>query len=154
MTRHLMVVHHSQSGSTSRLAQALVSGARDPAVSGVVCSLWDALKAGAGDVRRADAVILATPENFGYMAGAMKHFFDTIYYPCIEHTQGLPYALVVKAGNDGLGAVQAMQRIIAGLRWREVAEPIIVRGELGNDALERCRELGLTFSAGLESGVF
>ena len=88
------------------------------------------------------------------MSGAMKFFFDTVYDELLEDTQGLPWALFVKAGNDGTGAVSAVSRIVTGLRWREVQEPIVVRGELRPEDLERCRELGAALAAGLSLGIY
>ena len=83
--------------------------------------------------------MLGTPENFGYMSGAIKDFFERIYYPLLDETPGLPYALFVKASTDGDGAVRSVERIVAGLRWKLVMPPIVVVGDLGPDDLERAR---------------
>ena len=152
--KHLLLIHHSQSGGTASMAQAVLDGARDPAIEGVELRVASPLAADAEDLRWADAVILGTPENFGYMSGALKYFFDRIYYPCLEQTQGLPYALFIKAGNDGKGALTSVQRIVTGLRWREVQPALIVVGEVNADSLIACRELGMTLAAGLEAGLF
>lgn len=152
--KHLLIVQHSKTGGTRALIEAAVDGARDPAIDGVECRLRAALEASPEDVCWADALLLGTPENFGYMSGALKHFFDSIYYECLDHTQGLPYGLIVKAGNDGRGAVRAIERIVSGLAWRGVADPLVVRGEITDDALEAAREFGMTLAAGLEAGVF
>jgi multimeric flavodoxin WrbA len=152
--KHLLVVHHSQTGSTAALAQAVLDGARDPAIAGVELRVASPLAADAEDLRWADAVILGTPENFGYMSGALKYFFDRIYYACLEQTQGLPYALFIKAGNDGDGALSSVHRIVTGLRWREVQAPLIVKGDINAQSLSDCRELGMALAAGLEAGLF
>ena len=153
-TKHLLLIHHSQTGSTAALAQAVLDGARDDAISGVELRVASPLSADAEDVRWADAVILGTQDNFGYMSGALKYFFDRIYYPCLDHTQGLPYALVIKAGNDGAGALASVRRIVTGLRWREVQAPVIVKGDVNAEGLAACRELGMALAAGLEAGLF
>lgn len=152
--KHLLLVHHSQTGSTASMAQAVLDGARDPAIAGVELRVATPLAADALDLRWADAVILGTPENFGYMSGALKYFFDRIYYPCLDETQGLPYALFIKAGNDGNGALTSVRRIVTGLRWREVQAPLIVKGEITAESLAACRELGMALAAGLEAGLF
>ena len=107
----LLVVWHSASGGTRDLVEAAVEGATDPMIAEALGSAVDvrvmgALEAGVEDVMAADGYLLATPENFGYMSGALKDFFDRTYYPCLEHTRGRPYGLLVKAGGDGLGAGQ------------------------------------------------
>jgi multimeric flavodoxin WrbA len=88
------------------------------------------------------------------MSGALKYFFDRIYYPCLEHTQGLPYALFIKASQDGQGARTSVERIVTGLRWRAVQAPLIVVGELGPDHLDAAHDLGLTLAAGLDAGLY
>lgn len=152
--KRLLIVFHTQSGNTQRLLDAVVLGARDPDIGGVEVMVKPALEADAADVMRAHGILLGTPENFGYMSGAMKHFFDRIYYPCLDHTQGLPYGAFIRAGNDGQGARIAMERIIAGLRWRQVADPVIIKGSFDDADLEPCTLLGQTMAAGLEAGIF
>jgi multimeric flavodoxin WrbA len=152
--KRLLIVYHSRSGGTAEMAAAVIAGAEQAAPAAVEVRVRAALEAEADDVRAADAILLGTPENFGYMSGALKDFFDRTYHALLEETQGLPFALFVKAGNDGGGAVTAVKRIVTGLRWREVQPPIVVVGEVRAEDLERCRELGAAFAAGLEIGVF
>lgn len=153
-SKHLLLVFYSQSGHTEAMAQAVIRGASDKNIEHVELRTRSALEADVDDVKWADAIILGTPENFGYMSGAMKYFFDRIYYPCLDETQGLPCALFIRAGNDGRGALNSLERIIAGLKWRSVQEPIIARGEFSSTCLEQCEEFGLLMAAGLEAGVF
>ncbi|MCC5860861.1 MAG: flavodoxin family protein [Gammaproteobacteria bacterium] len=153
--QHLLIVYHSQSGTTEAMAQAVIRGARDPAIEGVEVRVRAALDAGPGDLLWADGVILGTPENFGYMSGGLKTFLDRSYHACLEDTQGLPWALFVRAGNDGQGAVSSVERIVAGLRWKAIQAPLVVAGPADEAAvLPACEELGLTMAAGLEAGVF
>lgn len=152
--KHLLIVYHSQSGTTTRMAEAVIDGANSPDVDGVSVRVRTALEADADDLLWADAFILGTPENFGYMSGAMKYFLDRAYYPCEDKMAGRPYALFVRAGNDGSGAISSMRRILTGLAVKEVQEPVLIVGEFDDALLEDCRELGLTLAAGLEAGVF
>ena len=114
----------------------------------------DAFDATVDDVRWCEGIVLGTPENFGYMSGALKDFFERIYYPLLDETRGLPYALFVKGGHDGEGAIRSVERIVTGLGWKAVLAPVLVVGELDDAALERCYELGITLAAGLDAGVF
>ena len=153
MSRRLLIVWHSQGGGTRRMLDAALAGARE-ATDAVELCIRPALEATADDVLAADGVLLGTPENFGYMSGALKYFFDRCYYPCLEHTQGRPYGVFIRAGNDGSGALGSIRRIVAGLRWREVAPPVVLAGEPDETGLAACAELGATLAAGLEAGVF
>jgi len=152
--KHLLIVYHSQSGTTERMAEAVIRGARHEDVDGVTVRVLDALEAGADDVLWSDALILGTPENFGYMSGGLKVFLDRVYYPCLEKVEGKPYALFVRAGNDGTGAVTSVQRIVAGLALKEIQPPLVIAGEFDETRLSECEELGMTVAAGLEAGVF
>lgn len=152
--RHLLVVYHSRSGGTQALADAAIAGAASDEIDGVEVRVKRAFDATVDDVRWCDGIALGTPENFGYMSGALKDFFERIYYTLLDETRGLPYALFVKGGHDGEGAVRSVERIVTGLGWRSVLAPVLVVGELDDAALERCHELGITFAAGLEAGVF
>jgi hypothetical protein len=148
------VVAHAPSANTERLRDAILAGARSPGFEDVETRWIAPLEAGADDVLAAQAIILGTTENLGYMSGALKDFFDRIYYPCLEKTQGLPYALYIRAGLDGTGTRRGIETIVTGLRWRAVQEPLICRGEYDEAFAESCQELGALMAAGLDAGVF
>jgi multimeric flavodoxin WrbA len=154
MLRHLLIVHHSQSGHTEAMARAVFAGATDSLIEAVEVRFLTAACAGPDDLLWAHGLLLGTPENFGYMSGAMKDFFDRTFYPVEGRIASLPYAVFISAGNDGSGALKAIRRIANGYPLREVQEPIIARGDVTPEILDRCRELGLTLAAGLEAGVF
>jgi multimeric flavodoxin WrbA len=152
--KHLLIVYHSQSGRTQSMADAVLRGANSPDVDGVEIRMLRALQAGVDDLLWADAVILGTPENFGYMSGAMKDFLDRTYYPCEGKVESLPYAVFISAGNDGLGALASIERIARGYPLKPVQEAIIAQGDPSDEILARCEELGMTIAAGLELNVF
>ena len=136
------------------MTQAVQQGASAGEIDSVEVRLLDALRAGADDLLRADGLILGTPENFGYMSGALKHFLDCSYNEALGQTNGMPYALYVRAGNDGSGAVSSVRRIVAGLGLREVQEPVLMVADFDEATLGDCEELGMTLAAGLDCGVF
>ncbi len=136
------------------MAEAVLRGATCDEVDGVETRMLRAGDAGPDDLVWADAVIFGTPENFGYMSGAMKDFLDRTYYPCEGKVESLPYAVFISAGNDGRGALASLQRIAKGYPLRAVQEPIIARGDTTDAVLAACEELGMTMAAGLEMGVF
>ncbi len=148
----LLIVHHTASPALQAILEAVLSGATDPAIEGVEVVRRPALAATAMDVLTADAVLLGTPANIGYMSGALKHFFDQVYYPCLDATVGRPYGLYVHGNSDTGGAVRAVESIAGGLRWRRAAEPVTVLGTPTKEDLERCWELGAVVAAGLDSG--
>ena len=136
------------------MAESVIEGACDDAIDDVDVIVRDALEATADDLLQADAFILGTPENFGYMSGAMKTFLDRVYYACEGKVNGKAYALFVRAGNDGTGAISSLHRILTGLAVREVQEPLLIAGEFDAERLVECRELGMTIAAGLEAGIY
>jgi multimeric flavodoxin WrbA len=152
VARHLLVVHHSRTGSTAVLRDDVLAGAADAQGDVEVRSIG-AFDTGPDDVCWAEAVVLCTPANFGYMSGALKDFFERIYHPCADRTAGLPYALVVKGDNDVDGAVASVERIVTGLKWRPVAPPVAVVGPVTEDARAAARDLGATVAASLDAGI-
>ncbi len=153
-SKHLLIVYHSQSGTTRTMADAVIKGAKNPDINGVEIQVRDALEASADDVLWADGLLLGTPENFGYMSGAIKYFLDRIYYPCEDKIDGMPYALFVCAGNDGTGAIKSITRILKGLAIKQIQEPVLIVGDVDDSQLNECEELGMIMAAGLESGIF
>lgn len=152
--KRLLIVAHAPSPNTRRLLDAVLEGAASPEVEGIEAVVRAPLAAGPEDVLAAHAILLGTPENLGYMSGALKDFFDRVYYPCLDRTQGLPYALWVRAGSDGTGTRRAVESIATGLRWRAAHPPLICRGEFREEFVQSCRDLGMFMAAGLEAGIF
>lgn len=152
--KHLLIVYHTKTGNTGRMAQAVLKGAGSEWVTEVETRFQSAREAGPDDLLWADGLLLGTPENFGYMSGALKDFLDRTFYEVEGRIQPLPCAVFISAGNDGTGALRAIRRIANGYPFIEVQEPVIVQGEIGNDDLTRCEELGLALAAGLEAGIY
>ena len=147
----LLVVHHTPSPATQEMLEAVLAGARDGAIEGVEVRVVPALVAGPVDVLDADGYLLGTPANIGYISGALKHFFDTVYYPVLEATKGRPYAAFVH-GNLGVeGALRALETITIGLAWSQVCSPVTVAGTLTRADRESLYELGGTVAATLAS---
>jgi len=152
--KHLLLIYGGHPGGhTAAMVAAVIEGIR-LADADVQYRALPALQAGVDDLLWAQGLLIGTPEHFGYMSGAVKDFMDRTFYPVENKVDGLPYALFVSAGNDGIGAVNAVERIALGYKWRRIAEPQIVRGELNDDDLQRCRELGQTMAAGLAFEIF
>jgi multimeric flavodoxin WrbA len=152
VNKKLLIVYHSQSGATARLAAAVCAGARrEEGVDVVLRRAWDA---GMDDLLQCDALLLGAAENSGSVAGAMKDFLDRTYYPAQPQQLNLPYGVFISAGNDGRGALAQVQRILSGYPMKQVCEPVICRGEVDPKALARCDELGQTLAAGLAFGIF
>ncbi|HEY2998743.1 MAG TPA: flavodoxin [Acidimicrobiales bacterium] len=148
----LLIVHHTPSPALHALFEAARAGATDSLIEGVEVVARPALTAAAVDVLEADGYLLGTPANLGYMSGALKHFFDTVYYPCLDATVGRPYGVYVHGNDDTTGALAALDRIVTGLRWTAAQPPLSVIGSPTRADLDACRELGAAVSAGLTLG--
>lgn len=168
----LLVVHHSASGGTRALVAAFVEGTRSAQSTRVITRSADI--ATAADLLAADGILFASPENFGYMAGSLKAFFDRVFYQCMAdtteygggtHSQlaGRPYSVLICAGNDGTGAMYSIDRIVTGWRLRKVHAGLIARrvgGEAGSSRgsispadLQAAHDMGQLFAEGLAIGA-
>lgn len=152
--KHLLIVYHSKTGNTRRLADAVYEGALHPDVGGVAVRRKRARDAGPDDLRWADGLLLGLPENFGHMAGGFTDFLCRTFYEVENELAPLPCAVFISAGNDGSGALRSLRRIVGGYPFTEVAAPLICRGEVTENALETAHTLGMTLAAGLEAGIF
>ncbi len=146
----LLIVHHTPSPAAQAMLEAVAAGARDPELTGIDVVLRPALAANASDVLAADGFVFGTPANIGYMSGALKHFFDQVYYPCLLAKPRAPYGLYVHGASDTTGAVRAVTSIATGLGWAEVIKPVTAIGPVGSDVERQCYELGATVAANLE----
>lgn len=166
---YLLIIANTPSPNARRLFDAVIKGAEEtdyPIVS------KRPQEATAKDFLLASGVIIGTTENFGYMSGLIKDMFERIYYPCIEglvqsesldnvstgkaakNTEGLPWALYVKAGLDGTGATNSVQKIVSGMRWKAVQEPLLLHGQFKDEFIDECEALGAGMAEGLKLGIF
>ncbi len=154
----LLVVHHSPTRATQALADQVVAGAHDDAITGVEVEVVAALDAELAAVERADGFLLGTSANFGYMSGALKHFFDRHFLALggalADDGSGAPvtggrrpYGLWVHGRYDTTGAVRSVQAIVGALPWRQASEVLEVLGDVGEEELEAAYELGGTIAA-------
>lgn len=155
----LLIVHHSPTETVRELTDAVVAGAGDDAITGVDVMVRAALEANADDVLAADGVLLGTTANFGYMSGALKHFFDTIFLEAggalsddgsASGAAGAgkkPWGLWVHGRYDTTGAVRSVEGIVGALPWRQAAEVVSVVGDVGETERAAAYELGGTIAA-------
>jgi NAD(P)H-dependent FMN reductase len=161
----VLLVHHSPTSAVQALTDAVLSGARDDSIEGVEVVVRPALEADAEDVLAADGYLLGTPANFGYMSGALKHFFDSTFLKVggalsddgsgeegSGSTAGRPFGLYVHGRYDTTGAERAVLSITGALRWRQAAEVLSVMGDVTPAHLEAAYDLGGTISALLSPG--
>jgi hypothetical protein len=152
--KSLLFVCHAPSENTARLRDAAVSAVDGLNLDELVLTTRSPLETGPADVEACDGILIGTTENFGYMAGLTKDFFERIYYPCLESKQGLPCALYIRAGEDGRGTRTAIGKIVTGLRWKYVSDPLILRGRYQPAFEKQVAELAMTVAAGLDAGIY
>jgi len=157
--RKLLIVYHTQFGATAQMARAALDGARS--IDDIAAVLRRAAEAGVADVESADALLVATSENLGGMAGMVKDFFERTFYPCEGKLEGRPYAVLVCAGTDGTGAMREVDRVATGWRLHKVHPGLIYKSGVTaqrvivpEDILAQCREIGATLAAGVAAGVY
>jgi multimeric flavodoxin WrbA len=147
VSARLLVVHHTPSPATQELLESVLAGTRAEGIEGVEVEVRPALSATASDLLAADGVLLGTPANIGYMSGALKHFFDSVYYPTLEAKRGLPFGYWVHGNNDVEGARRAIEAITGALGWSLVAQPLAVTGVVDRIVRDSAEELGATLAA-------
>ena len=151
MTR-ILIIYHSQTGNTEKMAHAVAEGARTIEQTEVI--LKKAANAVLEDLLAADGLAVGTPENFGYMSGMIKDFFDRTFYAAQDRVFRKPYVVFISAGNDGTGALRAIERIALGYKFKTVYNPVIAKGKITEVTLDQCRELGATLAGGCQMGIY
>jgi multimeric flavodoxin WrbA len=145
--KRLLVVHHTPSPALHTLLEAVLDGARE---AGAEVVSRPALTCSSVDALEADGYVLGTPANLGMVSGALKHFFDGAYYPCLDVTAGRPFGLYVHGNDDVTGAVAQVEKIVTGLRWKQVHEHVLALGTPDAAARDAAWDLGATVAARLE----
>lgn len=152
--KKILLVAHAPSPNTQRLAQAALSSLNHPELEQVQGRWLPPLECDHRAVQESAGILLGTPENLGYMSGALKDFFDRIYYPCLEICQGKPVAMYIRAGQDGTGTRRAVESICTGLKWKWALAPLVLQGPWQDTFESECSDLALNFAAGIDAGIF
>ncbi|MEA2013742.1 MAG: NAD(P)H-dependent oxidoreductase [Thermodesulfobacteriota bacterium] len=151
----ILIVYHSQTGNTEKMAEEVRAGVAK--MENTEVTLKKANEASLEDLLGCDGLIIGTPENFGYMSGAVKDFFDRTFYPAEGKAFRKPYVVFISAGNDGTGALNSIERIALGYQFKKVYDPVIARKSTGgvtDEILAQCLELGQTIAGGLQAGIY
>lgn len=150
----ILIIYHTQTGNTRKLAEAVASGAAS--VENTIVELKAAGDATLEDLISCDGIAIGSPEYFGYMAGMIKDFFDRTYEKGRREPKVFkkPYILFISAGNDGRGARDQIERICIGYTFKKVYDTLIARGEISQEILKKCREMGQTIAAGCDLGIY
>ncbi|MDP6190401.1 MAG: flavodoxin family protein [Gammaproteobacteria bacterium] len=151
--KQLLIVGHTPSANTQSMARQLLAGAQAAEETDITIRQLSPGECQTEDILAADALILLTTENLGYMAGTTKDMFDRIYYDVIDATEGLPYALVIRAGLDGTGCTRAVESICSGLRWRIARPRVLCQGGWQETFNQDCYQLGQLMAASLALGI-
>ena len=151
--KKIVFVSHSPSKNTRILANTVLDVIKYNKLK-LKVEIYSPLEITSNDVLKANGIIIGTIENFGYMAGATKDFFDRCYNNLLDRSQGLPVFYYIRAGLDGEGSEIALNKIILGLKWRQVLKPLILKGKWTNDFITLVSEASLNFAIGIEEGIY
>jgi len=139
----VLVVYHSQSGNTEKMAAALAEGAQ---AAGSRVVMKRGLEATPDDLLACDGVALGSPDYFSYMAGGMKDFFDRSYYPVQGKVTGKPCVIFGSAGGPPSKVIACLVSMARSFKFNQVAEPVGAGGTPSPEVLTECRALGETLA--------
>ena len=151
--KKIIFISHSPSKNTKTLSDIVFNTVNSNDLN-INIELFSPLEISSDSIKKSDGVIIGTTENFGYMAGATKDFFDRCYNELLDNTQGLPVFYYIRAGLDGEGTVRAIDKILLGLKWRQVLKPIVLKGNWNNNFKNKLAEASLNFAIGIQEGIY
>jgi len=136
----VLIVYHTISGNTEKMAKAFADGARS--VPGTDVVLKKALDASLEDLLGCDAIAFGSADYFSYIAGALKDFFDRTFYPSQGKVAGKPYAAFATGGRGGDTALSVLDRLCGSFKLKKAVDSISVSGAPSSDALAKCKDAG------------
>ncbi len=151
--KKIIFISHSPSKNTKTLSDIVFNTVNSNDLN-INIELFSPLEISSESIKKSDGVIIGTTENFGYMAGATKDFFDRCYNELLDNTQGLPVFYYIRAGLDGEGTLRAIDKILLGLKWRQVLKPIVLKGNWNNNFKDKIAEASLNFAIGIQEGIY
>jgi flavorubredoxin len=140
----ILIIYHTQTGNTRKLAVALRNGASS--VAGVRAVLKKAGDATLRDLLGADGLAFGTPDFFSYMAGMLKDFFDRTCYLSEGKVTGKPYVAFVSHGGGG-SALRSVEKLGRRFAFRKAAPPLLAEEPHGKKDLAKAFNLGRALAA-------
>lgn len=135
----VLIIYHSFSGNTKKMADALADGARS--VAGVDVVMKTASEAQPTELESADGVAFGAPNTFGGMAGALREFFDRAW-SVHEKTGGKPAVAFTCEMPDQTGALEEIKKFFGMFGLESNSDGVAAPGEAGEKELEFCKNLG------------
>ena len=119
----ILVIFHSDTGNTRKLAELVGEGARS--VQGTEVKLVNASELNYDEAASADGLAIGSPDYFSYVAGQIKTFFDKTLLD--ERFHGKPY---VGFGTHGGGAkvLACIERLADAVKLKQAAPGIMTKG--------------------------
>ena len=152
-SKKILFIHHSPSVNTVKLSSHIQNKLCNFS-NNVDFKMLSPLETNSSSFDFVDGLVIGTTENFGYMSGLTKDFFDRCYDDLRQKTQGLPMIYYIRAGLDGEGSKLAVNKILTGLSWKQVLPPLILKGDWNDDYIHQVEEYVLTFANGIEIGIY
>ena len=145
MSPYILIVHHSPTGKLRSLTDTVVRAAEGaatevnrtlPADSGLEVRERNALEPDTAELLGASALIFGTTANFGYISGALKHYFDSTFMQVTRDAEegdytarAVPFSYWIRGGYDTTGAEKAMESITTGYGWTSATPPVCFTGD-------------------------
>lgn len=135
----LLVIYHSQTGNIEAMAKAVNEGALS---AGATVTLKKGAEATSDDLLAFDVVVFGSPVYFGYMAGALKDFFDRVFHTVRGKIDDKPYAAFSSRSARGKQALDNIDRVCNSFKLKKAFEGLVAAGKPSSEVLVECKELG------------
>ena len=145
----ILVIYHSMTGNTAKMAEAVAQGARS---AGADVAVKKAIDTTLDDLLRADGIIIGSPTYYGLMAAEIKQLFDrsSDVRGRLEDKVGAAFtsSASIEGGNQTalLSILQAMlihAMIVVGDPMESGGHyGVIAIGEPSKEVLTSCQILG------------
>ncbi len=135
----VLVIYHTLSGNTEKMANAVAEGAKS--VTGTNVIVKKAFDATLDDFVNCDGVAFGSADYFSYIAGAVKDFFDRTFYPSRGKVDGKPCITFGTGGGGGDKVVGVLERMCYNaFKLKKVADSVTAGGRISDSDLEECRK--------------
>jgi len=137
----VLVIYHTLSGNTEKMANAVAEGAKS--VAGTEVVVKKALDATLDDLTGCDGVAFGSADYFSYIAGAVKDFFDRTFYPSRGKVDGKSCIAFGTGGGGGDTVVGVLERIcFNAFKLKKIASSVSAGGKISDSDLKECKEAG------------